>query len=56
MAHETDPWLDALIQAVGTRTSGQPMVYGRLRVHGTGTKGKEAAADVVPRRRRATPS
>jgi hypothetical protein len=45
MPHETNPWLDALVQTVGTRTSGKPMVYGRLRVHGTGTKGKEAAAE-----------
>ncbi len=45
LAHETDPWLDALVQAVGTRSSGQPMVYGRLRVHGTGAKGRQAAAD-----------
>jgi hypothetical protein len=43
--HETDPWLDAVVQSVGTRTSGQPMVYGRLRVRGTGTKGRKAAAE-----------
>lgn len=44
MPHETDPWLDALIQTVGTRIGGKPMVYGRLRVHGTGQTGKEEAA------------
>ena len=45
MPHETEPWLDALVQSVGTRTSGEPMVYGRLRVHGTGEKGRQAAAN-----------
>jgi len=43
MLHETDPILDAIVSTKGTRTSGKPMVYGRMTVHGSGKKGRKSA-------------
>jgi len=43
MLHETDPMLDAIVSTKGIRTSGKPMVYGRMTVHGSGKKGRKSA-------------